>query len=101
MVRRLLKTGVAAGAAVLGLEAAYAILKPSPLLPEFDPSDEFGDPTDPMLRVAALGDSSVTAPGVTGPEEIWITLVCQRPGREEPCHPGELRSRWFHGPRRN
>jgi len=78
MVGRLLKNGAVAGAAVLGLEAAYAILKPSPLLPEFDPSDQFGDPTNPMLRVAVLGDSSVTAPGVTGPEEIWITLVCQR-----------------------
>ena len=25
-----------------------------------------------------LGDSSVTAPGVTGPDEIWITIVCDR-----------------------
>jgi lysophospholipase L1-like esterase len=63
---------------VLGLEAAYALLKPSPFLPEFDPSGEFGDPANPMLRVAVLGDSSVTAPGITGPEEIWITLACER-----------------------
>jgi lysophospholipase L1-like esterase len=28
--------------------------------------------------VAVLGDSSVTAPGVAGPEEVWVSLVCQR-----------------------
>jgi len=78
MVARLVKTGVIAGAAVLGLEAAYAVLRPAPDLPDFDPSAEFGHPDDPMLRVAVLGDSSVTAPGVTGPEEIWITLICEK-----------------------
>ena len=67
-----------AGATVLGLEAAYAVLRPTPELPDFDPSAQFGDPNDPMLRIAVLGDSSVTAPGVGGPEEIWITLICQR-----------------------
>jgi len=78
MVSRLVKNGVIAGATVLGLEAAYAVLRPTPELPDFDPSSEFGNPADPMLRVAALGDSSVTAPGVAGPEEIWITLICER-----------------------
>jgi lysophospholipase L1-like esterase len=38
----------------------------------------FGDPNDPDLRVAVLGDSSVTGPGVTGPDEIWIRIVCDR-----------------------
>ena len=78
MVRRLVKNGVIAGATVLGLEAAYAVLRPTPELPDFDPSAEFGSPGNPMLRVAVLGDSSVTAPGVAGPEEIWITLICER-----------------------
>lgn len=67
-----------AGAALIALEAAYAILKPSPHLPDFDASSEFGDPRDPLIRVAVLGDSSVTAPGVDGPGDIWISRVCDR-----------------------
>lgn len=66
------------GLTLLGLEAAYAVLRPAPRLDHFDPSGEFGDPTDPTLRVAVLGDSSVTAPGVSGPHEIWVSLVCSR-----------------------
>ncbi len=78
MLTRILKKGFLATFAVLGLEAAYAVLRPAPDLPEFDPSATFGDPDKPPLRVAVLGDSSVTAPGVSGPEEIWVSLVCQQ-----------------------
>jgi len=78
MIRRLVKRGLLLGTTVVDLEAAYAILRPSPDLPQFDPSGVFGSPDAPELRVAALGDSSVTAPGVGGPEEIWITLVAER-----------------------
>lgn len=78
MISRLVSRGLFAGAVLLGVEAAYAVLRPSPDLPEFDPSSEFGDPDDPTLRVAVLGDSSVTAPGVNGPEEIWVSHVCRR-----------------------
>ena len=78
MVSRILRRGAIAGVTVLGLEAAYAVLRPAPELEEFDPSGEFGDPTSPTLRVAVLGDSSVTAPGVAGPHEIWVSLVCER-----------------------
>ena len=78
MARHLIKSGAIAGAVVLGLEAAYAVLRPTPTLTEFDPSASFGDPTSPLLRVVVLGDSSVTAPGVTGPEEVWVSLVCER-----------------------
>jgi lysophospholipase L1-like esterase len=60
------------------MEAAYALLRPTPELPEFDPSGEFGDPALPTLRVVVLGDSSVTAPGVGGPDEIWVRIVCRR-----------------------
>lgn len=78
MVRRYLGRGVAATMAVLGAEAAYALLRPSPTLESFDPSGEFGDPSNPTLKVAVLGDSSVTAPGVSGPEEIWVSHLCRR-----------------------
>jgi lysophospholipase L1-like esterase len=78
MVVKVLKKGFLAGMAVVGLEAAYAVLRPAPDLPEFDPSDTFGDPASPPLRVAVMGDSSVTSPGVSGPEEIWVTLVCRK-----------------------
>lgn len=78
MVTRLLKRGALAGAVVLGLETAYAVLRPAPDLDSFDPSGVFGDPTNPTLRVAVLGDSSVTAPGVAGPHEIWVSLLCHR-----------------------
>lgn len=74
----LLRRGLIAGATVIGLEAAYAILRPAPRLPEFDPSGVFGDPTLPQLRVVVLGDSSVTAPGVSTPSEAWVSLLCTR-----------------------
>lgn len=78
MVRTLLKRATKLGLVVIGVEAAFALLKPSPDLESFDPSAEFGDPDAPTVKVAVLGDSSVTAPGVTGPEEIWVSLVCSR-----------------------
>lgn len=78
MARHLIKRGAIAGAVVIGLEAAYAVLRPTPRLTEFDPSASFGASTLPELRVVVLGDSSVTAPGVSGPEEVWVSLVCQR-----------------------
>jgi lysophospholipase L1-like esterase len=78
VVRHLIKRGAIAGAVVIGLEAAYAVLRSTPILEEFDPSASFGDPNSPQFRVAVLGDSSVTAPGVSGPEEVWVSLVCRR-----------------------
>jgi len=78
MVPRLLKHGVTAGAVILGAEAAYAVLRPVPRLSDFDPSGSFGESHLPSMRVAVLGDSSVTAPGVAGPEEIWVSRVCHR-----------------------
>lgn len=78
MVRQLVRRGAFVGLALLALEAVYAVLRPAPRLDHFDPSGEFGDPSSPTLRIAVLGDSSVTAPGVAGPHEIWVSLVCTR-----------------------
>lgn len=78
MVPRLLIRGVTAGAVILGAEALYAVLQPAPRQTEFDPSGVFGDSSHPPLRIAVLGDSSVTAPGVAGPEEIWVSIISQR-----------------------
>lgn len=78
MVRGLIRRGAIAGAAVIGVEAAYAVLRRVPDLPEFDPSGTFGDPSHPELRVTVLGDSSVTAPGVDSVDEIWVSRICTR-----------------------
>ena len=78
MFGRLVRAGAAAGLALIFLEAAYAVLRPTPALDDFDPSGEFGDPSLPTLKVAVLGDSSVTAPGVAGAHEIWVSMICQR-----------------------
>ena len=69
MVARILTRivpAVAVGAA--GLVAAQVLRaahRPDlPTLDNQDPSGRFGDPSSPLLKVAAMGDSSVTAPGV-------------------------------------
>lgn len=36
-----------------------------------DPSGDFGDPALPRLRIALLGDSSITAPGVHPLDDSW------------------------------
>lgn len=78
MARSLFLRATAFGAAVIGAEAAYALLRPAPDLDAFDPSAEFGDPESPTLRVAAVGDSSITGHGLSSPDEIWISRVCSR-----------------------
>lgn len=89
MVGRMLSRGAKAGALLLLAEAAYAVLRPAPRQIEFDPSGVFGDPRLPPFRVAVLGDSSVTGPGVSGPDEIWVSRVCARLGER---HHVRLRS---------
>ncbi len=78
MPLRLVRRGACFIVLVVGAEAAYALLRPAPRLPEFDPSGEFGDPSDPTIRIAVLGDSSVTAPGVRHPDETWIRIAMRQ-----------------------
>ncbi len=62
--------------AVGGLFAAQmvqAIQRPDlESLTDQDPSGSFGDPSLPPLRMIALGDSTITAPGVDPLDDCWI-----------------------------
>lgn len=78
MLTQWIKRVLLTGAIIIVLETAYAVLRRAPELDSFDPSGEFGDPALPDLRVAVLGDSSVNAPGVAGPSDIWVSRVCRR-----------------------
>jgi lysophospholipase L1-like esterase len=66
------------GLAMVGAEAAYAVVRPGPRLEEFDASGTFGDPSSPPLKMAVLGDSSCTGIGVETADEIWSRLVAYR-----------------------
>ncbi len=85
MLRSLAVRGSLLGIGILGLEAAYAVLHPAPTQPEFDPSGDFGDPeAGRLLKLVVLGDSSITAPGVDGPEQIWVRLIAERIAESRP-----------------
>lgn len=49
-----------------------------PSYPNQDPSGVFGDPEAPNLRVVAVGDSSITAPGVESLDNTWIRRITRR-----------------------
>ena len=48
-----------------------------PSFPNQDPSGTFGDPNAPPLRIVALGDSSITAPGVEDLDNTWVRRVAR------------------------
>ncbi|MEX0795971.1 MAG: GDSL-type esterase/lipase family protein [Acidimicrobiia bacterium] len=78
MIRRVIFRGALGAFAVISVELLYAILRRTPMQEEFDPSATFGHADSLPIRVAVLGDSTVTAPGVGGPDEIWISRICRR-----------------------
>ncbi len=82
MVGRLITRGTVAGIALLAAELAYAVLRPSPDMVQFDPSGRFGDVDDPLLKVAVLGDSTVTGPGVGSAENTWAQTTARRLARD-------------------
>ncbi len=49
-----------------------------PSFPNQDASGLFGDPSLPRLRVVAVGDSSLTGPGVEHLDSIWIRRLMRR-----------------------
>lgn len=64
-----------ASAAILG-PILYAAHRPDlPSYDNYETSGAFGDPGRPGLLVAAIGDSSITAPGVDHVDDAWIRRV--------------------------
>lgn len=66
----------AAALAVAAGQVLHAAHRPDlPGLQNQDPSGTFGDPDAPPLTIAALGDSSITAPGVVPMDASWIRRI--------------------------
>lgn len=63
--------------ALLGLagEVLYAGFRDLPRLEGTDASGIFGASDLPPLRIAVLGDSSCTGPGLANPDEIWVRRI--------------------------
>lgn len=65
-----------AGVGVLAGEVLHlAHRRDLPSLENQEPSGLFGDPDSPEMRVVALGDSSITAPGVEPLDASWIRQI--------------------------
>ncbi|NIS67147.1 MAG: hypothetical protein GTO05_18680 [Gemmatimonadales bacterium] len=58
-------------------EVLYTTLRDLPQLEGIDASGTLGDPDAPPLRIAVLGDSSCTGPGLDDPDEIWIRRIAR------------------------
>lgn len=87
-VRRLVRVGGLTG--VLVGQVVYASRRRDlPALTNQDPSGDFGDPALPRLRIAVLGDSAVTAPGVEPLDDAWPRRIALR---YADTHHVELRS---------
>jgi lysophospholipase L1-like esterase len=78
---KLRKTIAVLPAAAIGM--AYAQIRRAahrPDLPSFpnqDPSGTFGQPGLTPLRIVALGDSSITAPGVEDLDNMWLRRIAR------------------------
>lgn len=71
----------AACVAILAGQILHAAHRPDmPGLENQDPSGVFGDPHAPFVRIALLGDSSITAPGVEPLDAAWPRRMATRIG---------------------
>lgn len=66
---------VAAGAVVAAQVLKAAHRSDLPSFSNQDPSGTFGSPDLPLLRVVAIGDSSITAPGVIDLDNTWVRRI--------------------------
>ncbi|MFO7547914.1 MAG: SGNH/GDSL hydrolase family protein [Acidimicrobiia bacterium] len=78
MPPKLLTRGLLAGAVVVAGEMAYVARRPLPRFDGFDPSGAFGDPDAPLLRIAVLGDSTITGPGLGSVDETFVRILARR-----------------------
>ncbi len=78
-MRRALAALPAIPAAVMGVLIAQVLRTAHrsdlPSFPNQDPSGTFGHPDLPPLRIATLGDSSITAPGVEDLDNTWVRRI--------------------------
>lgn len=83
MKRPIASTVVLAAGALAGLagEALYTGFRDLPRFEGVDPSGTFGTPDLPPLRIAVLGDSSCTGPGLDDPDDIWVRRIGTHFGR--------------------
>lgn len=79
-VQRGIALGVPALTVALGAGLYHEVHRvahaPLPTFDDNDPSGTYGDPLGDAVRVAVLGDSSVTAPGLAHGRFSWVALAC-------------------------
>jgi len=83
-MKRLIRSAALAGTgALVGLagEVLYSGFRDLPTFDGVDPSGTFGTPDRPPLRIAVLGDSSCTGPGLNDPDQIWVRRIGAHFGR--------------------
>jgi lysophospholipase L1-like esterase len=82
--------GLVAGAAVVGglvAEALWTVRRPLPSLTGLDASGTIPGATAAerqALVVVAMGDSTLTGPGLTDPGQIWLRRALERLARPQP-----------------
>jgi lysophospholipase L1-like esterase len=77
---RILKMPATVGAVLAGQVMHAAHRSDMPGLENQDPSGTFGDPDGPLVTIALLGDSSITAPGVEPLDAAWPRRMAARLG---------------------
>src|SRR2546421_489876 len=79
-----------AAVAAVGTVAAqfwYVAHRPLPSFLDLDPDGVFGPDAAPEVRLALLGDSTVTGPGLDSPDDLWSRQVVRRLAVDLPSLP--------------
>ena len=71
-----------AALAAMGAQAWYAGHRALPRFVDLDPSGTFGPVGAPEVCIALIGDSTVTGPGLDGPDDLWMRQVARRLARD-------------------
>jgi len=67
-----------AALAAIGAQAWYAGHRPLPRFGDLDPSGTFGPDGVPEVRIALIGDSTITGPGLDDADDLWMRQVVRR-----------------------